>query len=181
MKVREEDQFQQEGVDEASPTVGVKRSFSAYAEGNSAADQSTAAATPAIEAAATAATAAGSGVDLSKATANGIHSGTNGVGEGGGGDGSDDDGGSNKNVKIDDGVAVVVGETVAAGAGAASVPNGAGAAAVPNGAMEPAEPLPNRFKPRDPSLQIHEVTNDGDAANMEMLIHVKASLIIRKL
>lgn len=173
MKVREENQFQQEGAVEASPTVGVKRSFSAHAEDNRTAGQSTVA-TPAIEAAAAAAaTAAGSGVDLWGATANGIHSGTNWVGEGSGGDGDGDGGdrgdrGTNKKIKMGDGLAVVVGESVAAAASAAAVPNGAG---------EPAEPLPNRLKPQDPSLKIHEVTNDGDAANMEMLIHLKASLI----
>lgn len=35
------------------------------------------------------------------------------------------------------------------------------------------EPVSKRLKPQDPDLQIHEVTNDGDAANMEMLIHLK--------
>lgn len=168
MKVREENQLQKEGAVEDSAPVGVKRTFSTHAEGDDAVNQSsTTASTPglgAIAAAAAAAAAAPFGVDLS------IHSGTNGVGQGSGGGGNGGgggDGGNHKKVKVGDAVAVVPGDAFAPGAGVA---------AVPNCAMEPAEPLPNRLKPQDPSLRIHEVTNDGGAANMEMLIHLKASL-----
>lgn len=38
---------------------------------------------------------------------------------------------------------------------------------------EIAELVPNRLKPQDPTLQIREVTNNGDPANMEMLVHLK--------
>lgn len=40
---------------------------------------------------------------------------------------------------------------------------------------ESSEPVPKRLRPHDPTVQIREVTNDGDAANLEMLIHLKAS------
>lgn len=38
------------------------------------------------------------------------------------------------------------------------------------------EQVPRRLRPQDPDLEIREVTNDGEAANMEMLIHLKVSI-----
>lgn len=75
------------------------------------------------------------------------------------------------------------GDAVApAGASAAAVPDGEAAGAVDETAgiegdaeEEVPEPAPKRLRPIDLALQIREVTNDGSAMNMEMLVHLKAS------
>lgn len=50
--------------------------------------------------------------------------------------------------------------------------------AISEGTSSSNDPVPNRLKPHDPELQIREVTNDGDAANMEMLIHLKVGHLV---
>lgn len=82
------------------------------------------------------------------AAANVIHAESNTVGEGEG------DGG-------------VVGAAASAGAGVAALSQ-----QEEEGSLEP---VPKRLRPHDPAVQIRETTNDGDAGNSEMLIHLKAS------
>lgn len=71
--------------------------------------------------------------------------------------------------------------TAAAEASNGVAADGGAAAAVveaPAEVPEAAEPVPNRLKPQDPTLQIREVTNNGDPANMEMLIHLKVQWLL---